>query len=243
MKRTSKVVIGVVAAASIVAVGTSSGAVAAAKRFTNDQLGSGAVDARVLASNSVGLSELSPAAEEALSGRTGATGATGPVGPQGAPGTPGPVGPQGVAGTDAILDIYDEATAANPTFSNLPVVMVGSSPLDGTADVPTTLLAFHLDEGSYRLDVATQFFHFVPAGTDYEDYGVLTMTVDGEAKSAPVWTGNIPRANNGAQATAWQHFEVDADGADVVIQGTLRSASPVATHAEAGAYVTVTKLG
>ena len=54
-----------------------------------------------------------------------------------------------------------------------------------------------------------------------------------------MWTSDIPSSNNVAQTYGWQHLEVGAGGADIAVKATVRGVR----HAEAGAYVTVSKLG
>ncbi len=251
LKRNTKAAVAVVAAATILVVGGASGAVAG-KLITGNQIAKDTITSKNLAPKSVGKSELAPSATKALAGQDGATGAQGPAGVAGAKGAQGAQGPQGIAGpqgpqgapgapgTDAVLDVYDEVTEPNPdpNWHGAPVVLVTPSPVNGTADVPQDILTFHLDQGEYRLDLAAQFVHFVP-GADGEDFGVVTVTADGEPLGGQMWTSDIPSSNNVAQTFGWQHVEVGADGADIAVKATVRGVR----HAEAGAYVTVSKLG
>ena len=251
LKRNTKAAVAVVAASALLVVGGASGAVAG-KLITGNQIAKDTITAKNLAPKSVGRSELAPSATKALEGKAGAqgpagvAGAQGPQGAQGSQGAPGSQGsqgiqgPQGVAGADAVLDTYDEVTEPNPdpNWHGAPVVLVTPSPVNGTADVPQDILTFHLDKGEYRLDLAAQFVHFVP-GADGEDFGVVSVTADGEPLGGQMWTSDIPSSNNVAQTYGWQHLEVGADGVDIAVQATVRGVR----HAEAGAYVTVSKLG
>ena len=249
LKRNTKAAVAVVAAAAILVVGGASGAVAG-KLITGNQIAKDTITSKNLAPKSVGKSELAPSAlkgfKDGVDGAQGPAGAVGAQGPKGAAGAQGAQGLQGAPGApgapgaDAVLDTYDEVTEPNadPNWHGAPVVLVTPSPVNGTADVPQDILTFHLDKGEYRLDLAAQFVHFVP-GADGEDFGVVTVTVDGEPLGGQMWTSDIPSSNNVAQTFGWQHVEVGADGADLAVKATVRGVR----HAEAGAYVTVSKLG
>lgn len=246
LKRNTKAAVAVVAAATILVVGGASGAVAG-KLITGNQIAKDTITSKNLAPKSVGKSELAPSAlkgfkdgVDGAQGPAGVAGAKGPQGAQGLQGIQGIQGPQGAPGADAVLDVYDEVTEPNPdpNWHGAPVVLVTPSPVNGTDDDPQDILTFHLDQGEYRLDLAAQFVHFVP-GADGEDFGVVTVTVDGEPLGGQMWTSDIPSSNNVAQTFGWQHVDVGADGVDIAVKATVRGVR----HAEAGAYVTVSKLG
>jgi hypothetical protein len=207
------------------------------------ELKDGAVGSVDLQDGSIKRVDLSRDAKNYIAsqaGKDGATGAQGPKGDTGARGPKGDTGAQGLDGKDAELTFEDFKTPANPDLWNFNVVSVKPSPLNGTADVKQEVLSFDLEEGLYRLDIAAQVLYMAPSGADVEDYGVFTMTVDGEPLGSTIWTGDIPSKSNAAQTSGWSHLEVGPEGAHVVISGALRGAS---TDAGFGAFATATKIG
>lgn len=126
-----------------------------------------------------------------------------------------------------------------PVFGGLPVAEVPASPKNGSDDSETPLLTFELDKGTYVIDGTAQFFHFVP-GDDSEDFGLVSLLVEGSDEQGTAFTPDIPNdGNNGAQTNATSVVTIPEDDTVLTVVGTIRGERA----GQAGAQVVTTKVG
>ena len=251
MRNINKLVGTTAVTAVVLAIATTGGAVAGSlitsKQIENDSIRS--VDLKN--GGAVALKDLKPGLRNAVTrtggtdgkdgkdGKDGAVGATGPAGPTGAVGA---TGPAGAPGKDAVTNVQVFLTPLTDVVPGFPlnVVPVPFSPKNGTNDGDTTLLEFELDAGKYLIDGDAQFFHFVPGGPDTEDFGVISLLVEGSDERGTSFTADIPEdGNNGAQTSASTYVEIPEDDTTVTVVGSIRGSE----DGHAGAQVRVTKVG
>ena len=254
----------VVAGAAVLALLTGGGAIAAGvitsadivnQTIKKQDIGSDAVGGSEVVEGSLGLRHLNDYTRSQIA-KSGASGTQGPAGPKGDTGATGAVGPKGEPGANgtngvgakgdkgdsgqANVTTYVTAPSTTPAWAGLNVVDVPATAKTGGrgVDSQTPLLTFELDAGSYLIDGTAQFFHFVP-GTDSEDFGVVSLLVDGSSDYGTAWTADIPNdGNNAAQTNANTYLTITEDDTILTVVGSIRGIR----DGQAGAQVIVTQV-
>lgn len=198
----------------------------------------------------VALKDLKPGARAAITQADGERGPAGPAGPAGKDGATGaagkdgaagPAGKDGAPGKNAVTEVRTFLTPLEDVVPGFPlnVTQVPASPKNGSNDGDTPLLTFELDAGKYLIDGDAQFFHFVP-GEDTEDFGVISLLVEGSTERGTSFTADIPNdGQNGAQTSASTYVVIPQDDTTLTVVGSIRGIR--AGHA--GAQVRVTQVG